>query len=542
MRQLLQFGISVILTAALIGVVSVAYNQAAHHSKLGTLNGSATAAVKLLDSSIAEAISVGDLVRARGQESCSVDSRDAFDQLVFLSTQLKAIIVVDGDMTCSSSGYAATKVSSDFLKEGAQYSDANAIRLWTLPDQYGGVGVSRIVDDGASDVIALISANTYVAATIDPDIITGANAAFVLDNGEVMVGTPSFGTDTGAIKRHQFTVGSALYPYAYMLDVPATHLWTEEMALGPAMSLLVVFVFFLAGYLFTTRFIMPDRPSDIIKRAIESGEIQPYFQPVLDLNTGGIHSFEVLSRWVKPSGQIVGPSEFIAEVERYDLSPFLLRSLIKQTGKSMEKLIDRFAGLRFAFNVAPDTFTETTFVVNFKHALEASCIAPDRVTIEVTERQEITDLAQARLTTQELQQMGVHVAIDDVGTGHNGLSTITAMAPNEIKIDKYFIDGLPDNQRALSMVRMLVRTAHSLGMKTVAEGIENHKQVEALMALRVDFAQGFHMARPVSADAAIGLFCEHYEKLNSRVGHKQVNEMILTDTGEEMDLVTAYAA
>ncbi|MEO1747823.1 MAG: EAL domain-containing protein, partial [Pseudomonadota bacterium] len=306
--------------------------------------------------------------------------------------------------------------------------------------------------------------------------------------------------------------------------------------------ILVTIICVLAGYLVTIRFIMPDRPSDIIKRAIEAGEIQPYFQPIVDLKSGQIESFEVLSRWVKQSGHVIGPSEFIAEVERYDLSPVLLKSLILQTGTAMAKLMDRFPFLRFAFNVAPDAFTQPDFVTFLKDMLDEAFIPGDRVIIEVTERQEILDVAQARKATQELQLLGVQVGIDDVGTGHNGLSTITAITPNEIKIDKYFIDGLPDNQRALSMVRMLVKTAHSLGMKTVAEGIENHEQIEALMALKVDYAQGFHIAKPLPADAAIGFFCQQQDHLKRYAAHQSWLTISDKTNADTLPQVTANAA
>lgn len=542
MRHLLKLAITVLLASALIAVVVFSYRQAMHSTKVATVTASADAAVQLLNSSIAETVSVVDLVRARGHDRCNADTRDVLDELVFLSTQLKAIVIVDGNETCSSSGYGAAKLSSDLAMGDARYSLANSIMLRPLSNDYPGMGVSRMVADGSPNVIALVNANTYVSATLDPSLIAGSNAAFTLANGDIIVATPDFEPAQANIERREFVAQSAVYPFAYKLAVPVAYLHVDRLALGPWVPILLAVICGLAGYLITTRFIMPDRPSDVIKRAIESGEIQPYFQPVVDLNTGDIDSFEVLSRWVKPSGHIVGPSEFIAEVERYDLSPYLLQSLVKQTGASMAKLIDRFTCLRFAFNVAPDTYVENDFVSALSQALEASCIAPDRVTIEVTERQEISDVGQARIATQELQQMGVHVAIDDVGTGHNGLSTITAMAPNEIKIDKYFIDGLPDNQRALSMVRMLVRTAHSLGMKTVAEGIENHQQVEALMALKVDFAQGFHIAKPVPADAAIGLFREHQEQLKSRAAHQA---LFKTSDKAEIHLVpepTAHAA
>ena len=542
LRQLFKLGITIVLATAILAVVAFAYRQAIYASKVSTVAHSADAAVQLLNGSIAETVSIVDLVRARGQDECALATGGVLDELVFLATQLKAIVIADEGATCSSSGYGAAKLSSDLAMGDAQYSQANSIMLRPLSGDYSGMGVSRMVDADAADVVALINANTFVSATIDPDVLHGASAAFELDSGDVIVATPGFDRGQDMSQQREFVVRSSLYPFSYRLRVPSTYLDGDMLALGPWVPILVTIICVLASYLVTIRFIMPDRPSDIIKRAIDAGEIQPYFQPIVDLNSGQIESFEVLSRWVKQSGHVVGPSEFIAEVERYDLSPFLLRSLVQQTGASMVKLMDRFPFLRFAFNVAPDAFTKPDFVVGLKDMLDNAGIPGDRVIIEVTERQEIPDVTRAHAATVELQALGIQVGIDDVGTGHNGLSTITAIAPNEIKIDKYFIDGLPDNQRALSMVRMLVRTAHSLGMKIVAEGIENHEQIEALMALKVDYAQGFHIAKPLPADAAIGLFCQQQDHLTSFSAHR--SWLTTTDQGstDMLPQVTANAA
>ncbi|MEM1378225.1 MAG: EAL domain-containing protein [Pseudomonadota bacterium] len=526
MRRILKIATVLALSAILIGIVNLAYRSAVYQSNVSTLTQSAQSTVRLFEKAVAETLSAIDLIQVGGHDDCWPASRRMLDEAVFLSSYIKDILVSKGGATCSSSGDSSMLMDAYLRHDPKVSRETSDVTFHHVPVGFPGIAISRGFDREGSTVAALINANAFAAATIDSELEMQSSMGIVADDGMVIVKTAGFdvaGADSASLR---IVRASNTYPFRVVVDIPKSVAATGTVSYDFWTVVLVCLLALAAAWTLTSKFLLPDRPSDFIRDAIKSGEIRPYLQPIVDLRTGRIEGFEILSRWVKPTGYVVGPSEFIAEVERYSLSMLLLRSLAIQTGNAMDKLITQHPHLRFAFNVPPDAFVRPDFVSHFLESLNMAAIDPSGATVEVTERQEIPDVTQARVAVNELQAAGVRVSIDDVGTGHNGLSVIAAIAPNVIKIDKYFVDGLPDNQRARSMVEMLVRTAKSLGMRTVAEGVESQEQVQALMALGVDCGQGYHIAKPMAPDRAIALFCRHQEYLDAAAAHEAFTQVV----------------
>jgi EAL domain-containing protein (putative c-di-GMP-specific phosphodiesterase class I) len=135
--------------------------------------------------------------------------------------------------------------------------------------------------------------------------------------------------------------------------------------------------------------------------------------------------------------------------------------------------------------------------------VDESGLAPRQVCIEITERQEISAPEKASAATAILRKTGFRVAIDDAGTGHNGLAAIQMLDASTLKIDKFFVDHIAHDTRSTMMIDMLVSMAERFGMKTVAEGVETQDQVDVLRQAGVDYIQGFVYARPVPANGFV---------------------------------------
>ena len=179
-----------------------------------------------------------------------------------------------------------------------------------------------------------------------------------------------------------------------------------------------------------------------IERAIGAREFVPYYQPIVDIKSGAIVGAEVLVRWRKRDGSLVPPANFIPFLESTDLILDMTRSLMRQVGDEMGPLLEHRANMYVAFNIAPRHLTGDMLIDDIGSIFVGGPISTSQIVLEVTERYEIENLVETRDLIAALQGLGCRVAIDDVGTGHNGLSYILKLGVDIIKIDKMFVDAI----------------------------------------------------------------------------------------------------
>lgn len=307
-----------------------------------------------------------------------------------------------------------------------------------------------------------------------------------------------------------FNARSARYPIEVGVTVDAADFaaWgstTEPWFLAAILVSSVVFGHSAARACVKT----PNREAAKIERAILRGEIKPQFQPIIDLKTGEIASCEALARWRKPSGACVSPGYFIPIVERHGLDGVLFNAVLDGVGAlfrasaaaaASPQGAARLGSFRVAINVAPGLLVEPNFAETLMRAVNAAGLPPERLTIELTERQSEALTEAALDAVQTLYERGFRIALDDVGVGFNGLATIQSIKPDYIKIDKFFIDSLATDDHAQSIVAMLVNVAARCSAKTVAEGVETVEQLQMLAAYGVDYAQGFYLGHALTQD------------------------------------------
>jgi len=214
---------------------------------------------------------------------------------------------------------------------------------------------------------------------------------------------------------------------------------------------------------------------------------------------------EVLVRWRKPDGTIVLPGSFIPLAESSGLIREMTRDLMRRVCAEAGAAIGCRPAMKISFNFAGQLFSDDSIVKDVRNIFSGSPIKLAQVVLEVTERDPIENFTATRQTIAALQGLGVRIAIDDVGTGHSGLSYMLKLGVDIIKIDKMFVDAIGTDRNSTTIVETLVDLAHNMRMDVVAEGVENFEQVMHLRKLGVRLAQGYVFAPPLPGSSFLRL-------------------------------------
>ncbi len=242
--------------------------------------------------------------------------------------------------------------------------------------------------------------------------------------------------------------------------------------------------------------------------ALVTGQRWNAYQPKLDLKTGAIVGAEALVRWHHPKRGPIQPDGFIPIVEENgrsrDLTVYVLNHAIEDALHWKELGFP----LGIAVNVSANLLADHEFIEMVAQILQSSRLPNSRVTIEVTESAAMDNPDRAIAALESWRGHGVNISIDDYGTGQSSLGYLQKLPATELKIDKSFVQTIGVDQRNAIMVRSTIVLAHELGMKVVAEGIEDAECLQLLTEMGCDSGQGYHIARPMSADAMIEYLAE----------------------------------
>ncbi len=238
-----------------------------------------------------------------------------------------------------------------------------------------------------------------------------------------------------------------------------------------------------------------------LKAALDKGEFELFFQPLLDLVSGEIVSFEALLRWHHPVRGTVPPSEFIPIAEDSGLIGPIGEWVVKTACLSAVAWPQPW---RVAVNISAVQFRHKSLVRLVKQALAQSGLPPQRLELEITESVILSDEKHNLAILKDLRAWGVRIAMDDFGTGYSSLSYLRTFPFDKIKIDQSFVRDLPHDGNALSIIRAITDMAQSLGVRITAEGVETEAQMEALKALNCHEAQGYLIGRPAPSVVAYG--------------------------------------
>jgi EAL domain-containing protein (putative c-di-GMP-specific phosphodiesterase class I) len=232
-----------------------------------------------------------------------------------------------------------------------------------------------------------------------------------------------------------------------------------------------------------------------LRQALVDSDLTVEFQPKLLLGTGEVTGFEALVRWRHPELGMVSPAEFIPLAEATGLVSALTSIVLRQsleTGKPVG----------VAVNISARSLDDPVLVGQVAALLTASGLDGATLTLEITESSVMENPARSLEVLRQLRSLGIRLSIDDFGTGYSSLHQLRGLPVHEVKIDKTFVDNIDRDGADRAVVRAVVELCDSLGLDTVAEGVEQASQAYALEALGVRQVQGYFYGRPMPEAAA----------------------------------------
>ena len=234
-----------------------------------------------------------------------------------------------------------------------------------------------------------------------------------------------------------------------------------------------------------------------LDRAIDNGELWVAYQPKVDCLTGQMIGAEALVRWTHPEKGQVYPDQFIGAAEQGGrierLTYFVLEEAIAAAA-SINRTRRHFT---VAVNLSVLLLSSDSLVPTVKALLRKHGVAPELLTLEVTETSTLESFADQLANLHQLSAMGVQLSIDDYGTGFSTLEYLRRIPASELKIDRSFVSMLGSSQSDRIMVNSTIQLAHSLGRKVVAEGVENEEILDTLKRMRCDIVQGYLTGAPL---------------------------------------------
>ena len=249
-----------------------------------------------------------------------------------------------------------------------------------------------------------------------------------------------------------------------------------------------------------------------LRQAIDRGQLELHYQPKVDSRRHVICGVEALLRWHHPVRGMVGPMTFIPLAERFGLINALGNWVIETACEQMAAWSRDRVHMRVAINLSVHQLREPDLVARIQSALDRHRVKSSQLLCEITESVAMQDIAATQRTLDELGRIGVYLSIDDFGTGYSSLSYLRQLPARQLKIDRTFINDLDGSDDAKAVVDGVVRLAHALGLRVVAEGVETASQRDILLGLNCDELQGYFFARPMSADKLLAWTLGHKPK------------------------------
>ncbi len=478
-----------------------------HADKVGRAELLAIAEMELQrsESAVAEAITVLRDADRAGITDCTGAQTARLGDMAARSRFVRRIGIVDA------AGYAMCFDPPTAKRRGAVLFDVAQARQVTIavldpervPDVAAGTALVAWRTAGGLHLVAELSASA-IDGDGGADYLRSARAVTVLVGGDrvwASAGTRPTGSDVLVQQAR-----SDHFPLLVKAEVATAALYElvrpleATLAIGTLAGTAV-----LIGVAFLIYWKPTSEVDDELSVALKREEFVPYFQPVMNIDTGRIEGCEMLVRWIRPDGTTVSPGAFMSYCETsghvFEMTRLLMRKSVAQLGG----LYAHHPELKLSINLFAGHFDDRRIVEDVVAIFEGSDIAYDQLVFEVTERYPLRDIVQARKIIAELHALGCRVALDDTGTGHGGLAYIQQLGIDIVKIDKMFIDAMSSDLGASTIVDVLVELANSLGMGVVAEGVENQDQLERLREKGVTSAQGYIFAPALPAKLFIDL-------------------------------------
>jgi diguanylate cyclase (GGDEF)-like protein len=352
---------------------------------------------------------------------------------------------------------------------------------------------------GESKVVARIEADRFAVlvnampelelAALGGEILAAVGRAYSLDGIEV---------DPQAVVGIAFVPGGALDVGPDTGLDPSTLLQRAEMAMLAAKAKQEPLQIYRPsmGEVYRRRFQLVTQ----FRQAVEQGRIIVHYQPKVDLAERELVGVEALVRWMHPEFGLVSPAEFVEAIEATGSIDILLGHVLDIVLQQLSDWTAQGIRLTAAVNLSVRNLLAEDFSMMVSKALAKHQVPAELLTFEITESSVMADPEHSLPILRELHSMGIGLSVDDFGTGYSSLAYLRRLPIDEIKIDRSFVQGMGTDLSDLAIVRAIVDLGHSLGLRVVAEGVEEEAARDALREMHCDQAQGFLISRPMPLD------------------------------------------
>lgn len=237
---------------------------------------------------------------------------------------------------------------------------------------------------------------------------------------------------------------------------------------------------------------------------LQKRQFEPFFQPKIELATGQVTGLETFARWRHPEHGLLGPGAFIDALEQNNRVDFLDWTMIEMSVERCRGYHDAGIPIAISLNLAPETLAHPAFIRQITATMGRHGLLPDYLTFEMTESSILSFDADFIERLVRLRMMGFGLAIDDYGTGRSNLQLLARIPFSELKIDRSFVDGASKKRPLGTVLKSCLGLAHSLDRMSCAVGVETRQDWDFLQELGCTYAQGYHIANPMAADAFPG--------------------------------------
>ena len=238
-----------------------------------------------------------------------------------------------------------------------------------------------------------------------------------------------------------------------------------------------------------------------LRAALAEDQLVVHFQPQYELRTRTLVGAEALVRWQHPERGLLPPSEFISAVEHSGLIRAFTLTVLEKAIAEAAAWSGSGRPMSVAVNLSARNLLDRELPADVARVLQRHGLAPERLVLEITETTMMSELEVVEEVLAQLRRLGIELSVDDFGTGYSSLAFLQRVQVNEVKVDRSFVAGLADSDNDRALVRATVQLAHSLGARAVGEGVEDEALAAVLRELGCDYGQGYHLGRPMPADA-----------------------------------------
>jgi len=354
--------------------------------------------------------------------------------------------------------------------------------------------ISHVSEENASRVLARLAGDEFIillprarggsdAQKVARRILMSLSEPFIIFNQELHVST---------------SIGIAMYPDDGI--TPGTLLKHADIAMYHAKKL------GRNNFQFYSKKLNEESAEKLkienrLRHALENNALELHYQPQVNLVTGQICGVEALLRWDDPELGKVSPAVFVPIAEDYGLIVAISEWVINEACRQAKKWITTLnLPVTMSINISAVHFNGDTLESTIASALKASGLKPGHLELELTETSILNDLNQTTETLETFKNMGLQLALDDFGTGYSSLSYLMKLPFDKLKIDQSFIFNLKAETKGTAIVAAIISMSHSLGMKVIAEGVEQQEHMQMLLQMHCDQVQGYYISRPLTAD------------------------------------------